>query len=186
MDDAGAVRAGGVEPITFRAATPADVRAVVSLIQSAYRGEEALRGWTTEAELVDGQRTTTEEVAGIVTRNGGRVLLAEQGGTMIACCRLERRPDATVYLGMLAVRPERQSGGVGRAVMQEAERVARDEWGARRMQMQVISIRHELIAWYRRLGYEDTGETQPFPYDDPTDVPRRPGLEFVMLTKTLT
>ena len=42
------------------------------------------------------------------------------------------------------------------------------------------------MAWYQRRGYELTGETQRFPYDDPRfGTPTRDDLYFEMLEKAL-
>ena len=104
----------------------------------------------------------------------------------MGCCQLESRAGATAYLGLFAVAPTRQGGGLGRAIVAEAERRARVEWGAERMMMTVIRQRTDLIPWYGRLGYRRTGETQPFPYgDERFGRPTRPDLEFVVLAKPL-
>jgi GNAT superfamily N-acetyltransferase len=90
------------------------------------------------------------------------------------------------YFGMFAVRPGRQGRGLGRAVLAEAQRLARAEWHATRMEMTVIRQRLDLIAWYARLGYQPTGATEPFPYgDERYGRPTRPDLEFVVLAKPL-
>ena len=46
----------------FSFADEADLPAVRALIESAYRGEESRAGWTTEADLVEGPRTSVEEL----------------------------------------------------------------------------------------------------------------------------
>ncbi|MEE1940758.1 GNAT family N-acetyltransferase [Streptomyces sp. TRM 70361] len=177
-------------PPDFRTAVRADVPALVALVESAYRGEASRAGWTTEADLLDGQRTDPEGVAGLVAAPGSRILLAERDGGLLACCHLERRTDGAgrtvAYFGMFAVRPELQGAGLGRTVLAEAERLARTGWGAREMQMTVITAREDLIAWYERRGYSRTGERSPFPYgDERFGIPRRPGLEFELLVKPL-
>ncbi|WP_460303405.1 GNAT family N-acetyltransferase [Actinocorallia aurea] len=142
-------------------------------------------GWTTEADLLDGQRTDPGAVEELLEFAGSRVLLAERDGVLVACCHLERRGESA-YFGMFAVRPGEQGAGVGRAVLAEAERAAAEEWGAREMQMTVITLRAELIAWYERRGYRRTGEIRPFPYGDTRfGVPRRPDLDFSVLVKPL-
>lgn len=173
--------------VTYRDATIDDVDAIVALVQSAYRGDSSRAGWTTEADLLDGQRTDADAVGAIVTSNRTRMLLAiAADGQLLGCCQLERRNHGVSYFGMFAISPVLQGGGLGRALLAEAERIARDEWGARSMQMTVITQRRDLIAWYERRGYTATGETEPFPHgDDRFGLPRRDDLAFEVLTKQL-
>ncbi|HEX5354205.1 MAG TPA: GNAT family N-acetyltransferase [Rhodanobacteraceae bacterium] len=173
----------------FRVATPEDVAAIVALTQSAYRGDSSRVGWTTEADLLDGQRTDAREVAELIANPHVKLLLAEQAGRLLACCVLERLSDEHAgdgYFGMFSVRPEAQGSGTGRALLSEAERVAHEEWQASAMRMTVIDVRVELIAWYERRGYRRTGEYRPFPYGDPRfGVPKRDDLRFEWLVKQL-
>ncbi|KOT88270.1 GCN5 family acetyltransferase [Streptomyces sp. NRRL F-5755] len=171
--------------LTYRAATEADVPALVALIESAYRGDASREGWTTEADLLEGQRTDPEGVAAVVGAPDSVLLVAENAGEVVACCQLEHRGDH-VYFGMFAVRPGLQGGGLGKVVMAEAERTARARWNAAEMRMTVIRQRSDLIAWYERRGYRRTGTMFPFPYgDERFGIPRRPDLEFELLVKTL-
>ncbi|MGP4026489.1 GNAT family N-acetyltransferase [Actinomadura sp. 3N407] len=173
-----------IEP-TFRMATAADVPALVALIESAYRGDASRAGWTTEADLLGGQRTDPEGVASVVNGAAGGMLLTEVDGALAACCQLENRGDHA-YFGMFAVSPTLQGGGLGKQVLAEAERLAHEEWDANEMHMTVISAREDLIAWYVRRGYVRTGETSPFPYgDERFGLPKRDGLEFELLAKKL-
>ncbi|MBD0695973.1 GNAT family N-acetyltransferase [Streptomyces sp. CBMA123] len=169
----------------FRTATLADVPALVALVESAYRGEASKAGWTSEADLLGGRRTDAEAVAEAVGHTDGLVLLAERDGELLACCQLERRGDRA-YFGMFSVRPGLQGGGIGRAVLARAERLAGEEWGVGAMEMTVIEQRAELIAWYERRGFRRTGEYSPFPYgDERFGIPRRPDLRFERLIKEL-
>lgn len=169
--------------IAFRSACTADVPAIVALVESAYRGESGLRGWTTESHLLDGQRTDAADVAGLIDRPGSRVLLVERDGKLKASCHVERQGDAG-YFGMFAVDPREQGHGLGKQVLAEAERIAREEWHCHAMRMTVIVQREELIAWYGRRGYQHTGEYRPFPYgDERFGVPRRDDLRFEVLLK---
>ncbi|WP_155372635.1 GNAT family N-acetyltransferase [Catellatospora vulcania] len=173
------------QAVTVRAAGPDDVPAIVALVESAYRGDSSRAGWTTEADILQGQRTDAEAVAAQVADPDGVVLLAERGGDLLACCHLERR-DGYAYFGMFAVRPLLQGGGLGKTVIAEAERFAADEWDVPEMHMTVISVRSELIAWYERRGYSRTRQTSPFPYgDERFGLPQRDDLEFELLVKKL-
>ena len=170
---------------TFRLATSADVAAIVALVESAYRGDVSRKGWTTEADLLDGQRTDPAGVAELIAKPGSCMLLGERDGTLLACANLEKRGEAG-YFGMFSVRPELQGAGIGRVMLAEAERLARDDWHCREMQMTVISVRDELIAWYERRGYRRTGIYSAFPYgDERFGIPKRDDLRFELLVKSL-
>ncbi|HKZ09903.1 MAG TPA: GNAT family N-acetyltransferase [Rhodanobacteraceae bacterium] len=175
--------------VRFRSARPADIDAIVALTESAYRGDASRVGWTTEADLLDGQRTDAAEVAALIANPRVMLLLAERDGRLLASCVLERLSGEHAgdgYFGMFSVRPDVQGNGTGRALLAEAERVARDQWHARTMRMTVIDVRAELIAWYARRGYRRTGEYRPFPYGDPRfGIPKRDDLRFEWLVKDL-
>ncbi|MFF9173355.1 GNAT family N-acetyltransferase [Streptomyces sp. NPDC014793] len=171
--------------LTFRDAGDADVDALVALIESAYRGDASRAGWTTEADILEGQRTDPEGVLEVIKAPDSRLLTVEQGGRIVACCQLEHRGDAA-YFGMFAVSPALQDAGLGKAVIAEAERQAHATWGVGEMHMTVISVREDLIAWYERRGYRRTGRTTPFPYgDERFGIPQRDDLRFELLVKPL-
>lgn len=170
--------------LAFRRATADDVVAIVTLVNSAYRGETSRAGWTTEADILGGQRTDAEEISRLIEQAGSAMLLCLRNGEIIGSVHVELVDAATAYLGMLVIRPVLQGQGLGRRFMHEAEQFVRTEWGAVRMQMQVITLRHELIAYYERRGYRRTGETRAFPATDPRfGLPRVAGLEFAVLEK---
>lgn len=172
--------------LSFRRAAAADVGAVVALVNSAYRGESSRAGWTTEADLLDGQRTDAEEISRLIGMDGSVILLCLLDGEIIGSAHLDRVDAAVAYLGMLVIRPTLQGRGLGSRLMGAAEDFARAEWGAARMEMQVIVLRHELIAYYRRRGYRRTGEIRPFPASDPKfGLPKVGGLMFEVLEKPL-
>ncbi|MFE5185979.1 GNAT family N-acetyltransferase [Streptomyces sp. NPDC056628] len=171
--------------LVFRDATDADVDTLVALIESAYRGDSSRAGWTTEADILKGQRTDPEGVLEVVKSPDGRLLTVERDGRTVACCHLEHR-GAYAYFGMFAVSPELQGAGLGKVIIAEAERQARLTWGVTEMHMTVISVRSELIAWYERRGYRRTGRMTPFPYgDERFGIPRRDDLQFELLVKEL-
>ncbi|MEV6424477.1 GNAT family N-acetyltransferase [Streptomyces sp. NPDC051662] len=178
-----------VPPLTgelvYRDATAADTDAIVALIESAYRGDSSRTGWTTEADILAGQRTDPRGVLDVIESPGSRLLAVERDGELVACCQLEHRGDVA-YFGMFAVSPGTQGSGLGKQVMAVAERVAGETWGVGEMQMTVITVREELIAWYERRGYRRTGKLYPFPYgDERFGIPQRDDLEFELLVKRL-
>lgn len=171
--------------LRFRSAATADIAYIVALVESAYRGDSGRRGWTTESDLLDGQRTDAAAVAELLAKPDSELLLAECDGELVASCHVERRGE-TGYFGMFAVDPAQQAHGVGRAMLEHAEQLAREQWQCCAMLMTVIVQRAELIAWYGRRGYRPTGEYQPFPYGDTRfGVPRREDLRFEVLRKVL-
>ncbi|MFC7909101.1 GNAT family N-acetyltransferase [Streptomyces nigra] len=171
--------------LVFRDATDADVDSIVALVESAYRGDSSRTGWTTEADILEGQRTDPEGVLQVVKSPDSRLLTVERDGRIVACCQLEHR-GTYAYFGMFAVSPELQGAGLGKVIIAEAERQARGTWGVTEMHMTVISVRNDLIAWYERRGYRRTGRMTPFPYgDERFGIPRRDDLQFELLVKEL-
>ncbi len=169
----------------FRNATPADIDAIVALVTSAYRGDASRAGWTTEADLLDGNRIDPEVLRTDLERPRSRVLLAEADGGLQACAHVADE-DGAGYFGMFAVRPGLQGGGLGKQLLAECERIARDEWQLPVMRMTVIDVRAELIAYYERRGYRRTGKFKPFPYGDTRfGQPKRDDLRFEVLEKPL-
>ncbi|KAF7540368.1 hypothetical protein G7Z17_g12229 [Cylindrodendrum hubeiense] len=151
--------------LTFRKADPSDVPSVLTLVESAYRGDTSRKGWTTEADIFSGDRITAPGVLAKITDPCGAVLLGhDSAGALVTCAEILRRDDGVVYFGMFAVDPERQGGGIGRQTLERAEAYAREEWNSTLIEMSVIWFRDELIAWYVRRGYRKTKETKPFPY----------------------
>ena len=174
-----------VPPLHFRTATVDDVPVLVELVTSAYRGEVSRRGWTTEADLLDGNRIDPDALRHDVLRPHSQVLIAERNGNMQACAHICEQDDAG-YFGMFSVKPDLQSSGVGTAVLVEAERIVRDEWQLPRMRMNVIDVREDIIGWYKRRGYRRTGIIKPFPYGDTRfGLPKRDDLRFEVLEKIL-
>ena len=171
--------------LQFRAATVDDLDALVALVTSAYRGDVSKQGWTTEADFLDGNRIDRDVLRKDIERRRSTVLIAERDGAMLACAHVCEE-DGAGYFGMFSVQPNLQGSGVGKAVLAEAERIVRDDWGLPAMRMTVIDIRDELIAFYVRRGYALTGIKKPFPYGDPRyGIPKRDDLRFEVLEKRL-
>jgi ribosomal protein S18 acetylase RimI-like enzyme len=171
---------------TLRDAATADIPALHRLIESAYRGEASRAGWTTEADLLDGQRTDPDDLAEILADPAQAMLTAWCGDELVGCVLIADRGQGTGYFGMLSVSPVLQGGGLGRRLVEAAHTALAGRFGARRARISVFPQRETLIAWYRRLGYEPTGETLPFPYDEPRlGLPLRDDLYFIVMERPL-
>jgi GNAT superfamily N-acetyltransferase len=169
----------------WRLAVPADIDPLVALIQSAYRGESSKAGWTTEEHLVSGQRIDAAMLATQIADDAHVMLMTEDVAGPLSCVAVELRKDYG-YIGTVTVRPTAQGRGLGKAALDVAETHIRTQWGCDRARMTVVGQRAELIEWYARRGYANTGETAPFPYDDERfGKPKRNDLYFVILEKAL-
>ena len=162
----------------LRPATADDANALLEVVQAAYRGRG---GWTTEADLLEGQRT---DRAGVEEYLPYLTVALDDDDVLVGCCALVPEGEHATF-GMFAVRPGLQGGGVGSALLSAAEEQARAE-GYPFIEMHVLSTRSELLAYYLRRGYVDTGASLPFPYgDERFGLPRTDGLAFAVLTKHL-
>ena len=159
-----------------------DLKSLNILINSSYRGEASKKGWTTEADLLDGLRTDETALEEMINENNSVILKClDENGLLVGCVYLQKQ-DHKLYLGMLTVSPLYQNNGIGKKLLNAAEEYATDK-NCSSIIMTVISIRHELIEWYQRHGYEKTGETKPFHYNGARfGIPKLP-LEFIFLQK---
>ena len=165
---------------SIRRATHADLTELHALVERAYRGEGAKAGWTHEADIIrEGQRTSHDILAATIDDDNERLLMATEGGRIVGCVQISDRGHGTTYLGLLTVDPQLQAGGVGKRLIDAAERTAVAAFEAHAMEMTVIDQRAELIAYYQRRGYHLTGERRAFP------VELDPPLEMVVLEKPL-
>lgn len=160
------------------AASLSDATELKALLEAAYRGDSARRGWNHEADILDDERIAPGELEALLADPAVTILTARDGDALIGCVAVTRKSAALAYLGMLCVAPELQSGGLGRRLLDAAEDHAR-ALGIAAMEMTVIDSRDSLIAWYERRGYLRTGETRPFP------VLRDPPITFAVLEKPL-
>ena len=172
--------------LLFYKAEFSDAQAIAALINSAYRGESSRKGWTTEADILDGLRTTTAEVGKIIKRDNAFMLIGVLNDEIVAtiCCEWQELAfKNTVRFGMIAVKPSLQNKGYGKSLIKAAEAMTLRQWRVAGFHMAVISIRHELIAFYERLGYKRTGEFVDFPVKSDVWQPKVEGLNLQYLAK---
>ena len=164
-------------------ATTADITAITHLLNSAYRGESSRQGWTTEANLIAGNvRTDEANLLQTMQQQGSVVLKYSKGEQIVGCVNLQQK-GGKIYLGMFSVSPQLQGAGIGKQLLQAAEEYAR-HLQCHAVYMSVIAVRTELINWYQRHGYIDTGKRIPFNEDGLTGKHLQT-LEFMVMEKEL-
>ncbi|RYY71029.1 MAG: GNAT family N-acetyltransferase [Chitinophagaceae bacterium] len=161
-----------------------DINAIVDLLNRAYRGDASTKGWTTEAHLIAGDvRTNADAVKKVLEQEGSVVLTyTDEHRQIIGCVNLQQQ-DAKIYLGMFAVSPQLQGGGVGKKLLAAAETYAKNKH-CKAIFMTVISVRTELIDWYKRHGYVDTGHKKQFE-EDGVSGKHLQALDFSVLEKQI-
>ena len=167
----------------FFVATREDIPQLHQLVNSAYRGDSSRKGWTTEADFLDGIRVDEEGLLEMIENKKAVILLAKLEEVLAGCVYLLQQENKT-YLGMLTVDPVLQAKGLGKKILAKAEEWAREN-RSEKIEMTVITLREELINWYERYGYNKTGEKKPFPDDLRFGIPNQP-LEFLVLQKVLS
>src|SRR5262245_18923716 len=170
-------------PLEMIPATHEDAPALERLINSAYRGDSSRKGWTTEADLLDGGRTDAEALRDIMKRSDTTLFKCVQDESIVGTVEL-RREGSKIYLGMLTVRPDLQGAGIGKKLLDAGEAFAREK-KCEAVFMTVISVRKELIDWYVRHGYALTGERKQFDINDPRFGIPKNKLEFLVLEKRI-
>ncbi|MDD5035838.1 MAG: GNAT family N-acetyltransferase [Methylococcaceae bacterium] len=170
--------------LTFRNAQAIDAERIAALVNSAYRGEQSRLGWTTEADLLDGRRTDGREVRRLITRRNSIFLLGQEGPEIVASVHIEKTGDHA-SLSMFVVEPIHQGRGIGKRLLARAEQTVQQAWRVGKVVMHVITLRHELIAFYARCGYRRTGILHEFPVNPTMWEPKVPGLALEVLEKNI-
>lgn len=164
----------------FGVAGPQHVASIVDLVNRAYRPTPGEAGWTHEAHLVSGVRTNAAQVAALIAASGSVVLIGREHARVVACVHVEAG-EGGAQLGMLAVDPVSQGQGLGTRLLEFAEDHARETCSADRFLISVVARRAELVQFYLRRGYRETGRVLGFP--DYAGVPKEQDLELVELEK---
>ena len=160
-----------------------DIPELVILVNSAYRGETSKKGWTTEAELLDGIRTDEDALLKMISQADSVILKGTINKQLAGCVFLQNQ-HGKLYLGMLTVSPDIQAKGIGKQLLNASEAYAKEQ-GCTSVFMSVITVRKELIEWYERRGYHQTAERKPFPNDPRFGIPKQQ-LEFLIMEKKIS
>lgn len=172
--------------LSFSFATETEIADIVQLVNSAYRGDSSKVGWTTEAHLLDGQRTDRNEIQNKIKTKNSYIVLAHLGHDLAGCCEVVAHPiESELYFGMFTIKPAMQNLGLGKSFINYIEKLAAN-WKLKKIVMTVITLRTELIDYYKRRGYQVTNRFIPFPAEDRFGIPKVPDLKMVYLTKDIS
>ena len=162
-----------------------DVADITALLNSAYRGESSKQGWTTEVHLIGGNQRTDEPSLQQVMKLADSIVLKyiNDEQKIIGCVNLQLHGNK-IYLGMFSVAPHLQGMGIGKHLLNAAEEYA-NTTQCNTIYMSVIDVREELINWYKRNGYVETGERKEFIEDAVSGNHLQP-LAFIILEKEIS
>lgn len=172
-------------PITVRLAELNDLKyaaAATTVVNNAYRSEG---GWTTEKDIVGGQRCTDKDMTNYITNNGkpNTLLFALEGDNVVGTVQIQPSHESPkeAEVGLFSVSPLHQSRGIGGKLVRQALSEM-STLGFDTAVMHVLENRPELLLWYRKLGFLETGERIPFVWPEVLKVK---DVHFLTLKKTL-
>jgi ribosomal protein S18 acetylase RimI-like enzyme len=158
------------------------IEKISNLVNEAYRGKT---GWTKETDLVQGNRTTADDIKSIILNPNTHLLIYPYKNNIIACICIEKLNNEA-YIGLFAVTPQNQSKGIGKLVLQLAEQYAINKFTIDKFVMVVVSQRKELISYYERRGYIRIGKIKEYPININVGTPKVANLTIEYLEKNLS
>lgn len=171
--------------LSFSFAVETQAQEISELVNSAYRGDSSKKGWTTEADILDGQRTDPNEIRNKIKEKNSYIILAHLNDQLVGSCELQINPKKSeLYFGMFTIKPSLQNQGLGKQFLNYVEKTA-DEWKIKKIKMTVITLRTELIDFYKRRGYLETEVVIPFPTEERFGIPKVSELKMVYLAKVV-
>jgi len=168
-------------PLKLHVACEADAKEIAALVNKAYRPTSQYAGWTHEANLIAGERTSTEQVRSLLHLQS-TILLLRLGQEIVACVHVQNSQSGA-YIGMLATNPAMQAQGLGKQMLRHAEAYAIDHYDVSVLKISVLTSRPELLAFYERRGYVLTGQVEEYPVSAGVGQPRIAGIQLLSLEK---
>lgn len=172
-------------PITVKVVDLNDLKyvtAATTVVNNAYRSEG---GWTTEQHIVSGQRCTEEDMTKFITKNGkpNTLLFALEQDNVVGTVQIQPSHEASseAEVGLFSVSPLHQSRGIGGKLIRQAMSEMKI-LGFSTAVMHVLENRPEIISWYKKLGFQETGERIPFVWPEMLKIK---DLHFLTLKKAL-
>jgi ribosomal protein S18 acetylase RimI-like enzyme len=175
-------------PLEFRTAQISDIQKLVDLINSAYRQHQG-NSWTSEVEIVTGDRINVEQLLQTLADDHFKLFVVEYAKETVACIGLTFH-SSEVEIGTFCITPRIQNQGIGKQVLDFAESYIGDNLlleypDLKHFVMWVLSVRHELIAYYQRRGYQQTGRIEDYPLHANVGIPTV-NLHLVEMKKDIT
>jgi predicted N-acetyltransferase YhbS len=168
-----------------RFAAEKDIPALEKLVHEAYRGGKATVAWKNEHDVVAHERATADDIRSMLADKNAQIIVAESDDAekrLIGSVLVERSTPERSMIGMLAVDPDWQNVGLGKHLVRVGEEHSATAFGSTIACMCVYNTRIGLLDWYKRLGYQPTGEVEELPDQFQ---PLVENLTFLRIEKTL-
>ncbi len=169
---------------TIKKATAADIPAIIALVNASYRPQDPTCSWTNESHIVRGDRINFAQATTLIENPNQTLLLGYEARQLVACVFIETIQQVA-KIGLLTVAIDHQQQGLGKQMLEIAERFIRESLHLNNIKMHVLLCRQELIDFYCRRGYRKTGEIYPYPAHHGAGTPLISNLQFEVLVKSL-
>jgi len=176
----------GIQSFHVCTATLADIEQLEKLVNLAYRGGKSTVSWKNEDHLVEGPRIVPDDLRKYINaKDESRILfLRNEENLIVGTVHIEKHGNEA-HIGMLAVHPDFQNYGLGKKLLLLGEDCAVKIFNCTTGKMFVFGGREELLNWYKKMGYECTGETMPFFGPESGLKPKVENAHFVVVEKKL-
>ncbi|KAI8075389.1 acyl-CoA N-acyltransferase [Gilbertella persicaria] len=176
-----------VQPtVSVRKVIPADIKhaeEATKVVNAAYRSEG---GWTTESHIISGLRCTLEDMERFIRTSGqpNTLLFAFEEEQVVGTLQIQpsKEDPAEAEVGLFSVSPLHQSRGIGGKLIRQAL-IEMNALGFKYAMMHVLENRPEILTWYRKLGFVETGERIPFIW--PEMLKEDKSVHFLTLKKSV-
>ncbi|MGA2780653.1 MAG: GNAT family N-acetyltransferase [Smithella sp.] len=143
----------------IRVCTQKDIEVIVETIHRSFQ-DVALRFSLNQENAPRHPSNCTKEWIQKDMERGVTYSVAENENVVVGCVALEQAKPGVCYLERLAVLPDQQRRGFGKALVTQVLSKAKS-LGAHRVNIGIIAEQTELKNWYRGIGFIE-GETKEF------------------------
>lgn len=173
---------------TIQDAQSKDISAIENLIEAGYRKDEARLGWTHETDILSGDRLSDGEIAKTLEDKNSKMFVAiDSNNHEVIGVICVTKDNDWIEFGKFSVRPNLQGSGIGRKLITHVENFVSEIWGEKKLKLSVISRRTELVDFYLRCGFIDTGHRIDFLKVHPYVILKKgvENLEVIIMEKSL-